>query len=71
MTKFYKSLPGKEISGREVAVATGHVLGGGSSINFQAYVRPSRSDFDDWGIEGWGSEECVRLMKKVCVLYGD
>lgn len=57
----------KEVNGREVAVAAGGCLGGGSAVNLMCYVRASESDYDGFGMEGWGSQELIPLLKKVSV----
>ena len=39
----------------EIHVAQGKVIGGGSSINGQVFLRGIPQDFDDW--ESWGNDE--------------
>lgn len=41
------------------------MLGGGSSINFMAYVRPSAVDYDEWDTEGWSSKDMIQLARKL------
>ncbi|CAE6431149.1 unnamed protein product [Rhizoctonia solani] len=53
------------LNGRSPIVPTGRTLGGGSSINFLMYTRPSASDFDDWKTEGWGSKDILPLFRKM------
>ncbi|PVH78333.1 GMC oxidoreductase [Cadophora sp. DSE1049] len=62
--RFYTSIVAKEVNGREVSVAAGGCLGGGSSVNLMCYVRASASDYDAFGMEGWGSEVLIPLLKK-------
>ncbi|KAH7329908.1 putative choline dehydrogenase [Rhexocercosporidium sp. MPI-PUGE-AT-0058] len=62
--RFYTFVPGKEVDGREFSVAAGSCLGGGSSVNLMCYVRASRSDYDAFEMEGWGSEEVIGWLKK-------
>ncbi|KAL2066859.1 hypothetical protein VTL71DRAFT_1283 [Oculimacula yallundae] len=62
--RFYTSIPCEGANGREVPVITGGCLGGGSAVNLMCYVRGSRSDYDAWEMEGWGSEDIVGLLKK-------
>ncbi|KAF2457360.1 putativeoxidoreductase [Lineolata rhizophorae] len=61
---FYYSRPSEYLSGRRAIVPCAHILGGGSSINFMMYTRASRSDYDDFGMKGWKTEELIPLMKK-------
>ncbi|KAI0790978.1 GMC oxidoreductase-domain-containing protein [Abortiporus biennis] len=66
-----KFLVGKEsehLGGRAPIVPCGQCIGGGSSVNFTMYTRPSASDFDDWVKDfsnaGWGSKDLLPLFKK-------
>jgi hypothetical protein len=34
-------------------------------MTVMVYTRPPASDYDDWGVEGWESENLIPLMKKV------
>ncbi len=47
------------------ALVSGKVLGGGSSVNNIAVMRPLRRDFDDWvrfGGETWSYDACLPIM---------
>lgn len=66
---FYQTNPEKQLGGREVIVPSGGVLGGGSSTNLMMYTRAQRSDFDSWGVPGWGADEMVPYLKKVCCVH--
>ena len=48
------------IKGRSFNWAGGKLLGGGSSINGQVFIRGTRADFDRWagmGLPGWGFDD--------------
>ncbi|KAH9033868.1 alcohol oxidase-like protein [Lactarius pseudohatsudake] len=63
------SQPSAALGGRTTTVASGQCLGGGSSVNFMMYSRPSASEYDDWETVyqnlGWGSKDLVPLLKKI------
>jgi len=61
---FYYSRPSEWLGGRRAIVPCAHILGGGSSINFMMYTRASRSDYDDFKMKGWTTEELIPLMRK-------
>jgi choline dehydrogenase len=47
---------------------SGRVMGGGSSVNSMAVVRPTRYDLDHWaslGNPGWTYDECLPLLKRL------
>ncbi|MSQ22939.1 MAG: FAD-dependent oxidoreductase [Chloroflexi bacterium] len=47
---------------------SGRVMGGGSSVNAMAAIRPTRSDLDRWaslGNPGWSFDECLPLLKRI------
>ncbi|MDG4674943.1 GMC family oxidoreductase N-terminal domain-containing protein [Shinella sp. 838] len=46
--KIYESVPQEQLGGRTTEIPQGNVLGGGSSVNGQAYVRGRPSDYDNW-----------------------
>jgi len=62
---FHKSVKEEELGGRELIVPTGGSLGGGSSTNLMVYSRAQRSDFDAWGVAGWGADDMVPYLKRV------
>lgn len=53
----YEQAPDPSINGRHFTWSAGRMLGGGSSINGQVWIRGTRADFDSWaalGATGWG-----------------
>ena len=47
---------------------SGRVMGGGSSVNAMAVVRPTKSDLDTWealGNPGWSYEDCLPILKRI------
>jgi choline dehydrogenase len=53
----YEQAPDPTINGRRFTWSAGRMLGGGSSINGQVYIRGARADYDRWvamGAAGWG-----------------
>ncbi|KAG2367142.1 GMC oxidoreductase-domain-containing protein [Suillus spraguei] len=57
--------PSPRLNHRAPIVQCAHCVGGGSSVNFMAYTRAPASDFDDWGADGWESQNLIPLMKKL------
>ncbi|KAG1861737.1 GMC oxidoreductase-domain-containing protein [Suillus subalutaceus] len=57
--------PSPRLNGRAPIVPCGRCVGGGSCVNFMVYTRAPASDYDDWGANGWESENLVPLMKKL------
>ncbi|KAG0708307.1 GMC oxidoreductase-domain-containing protein [Suillus ampliporus] len=57
--------PSPSLNGRAPVVPCGRCVGGSSCVNFMAYTRAPASDFDDWGADGWESENLIPLMKKL------
>jgi choline dehydrogenase-like flavoprotein len=45
----HRTVPQRHADGRILEIATGRVVGGGSSVNAQVYMRGFREDYDDWG----------------------
>ena len=43
------TVPQEQLGGRVQLIPQGHVLGGGSSINAQGYMRGRAADYDAWG----------------------
>lgn len=56
----YEQEPDASIHGRRYNWAAGKLLGGGSSINGQVFIRGTRADYDRWaaaGATGWGFDD--------------
>ncbi|KAH9017281.1 alcohol oxidase-like protein [Lactarius hengduanensis] len=68
-SRAYVTQPSTALGGRATIVPTGQCLGGGGSINFMMYTRPSASDYDDWETvyrnPGWGSKDLIPLLRKI------
>ncbi|WP_169729235.1 GMC family oxidoreductase [Solimonas soli] len=63
----YPQAPDPSIDGRRFVWSAGKLLGGGSSINGQVYVRGTRRDYDRWaeaGARGWDYEGVHRYFLK-------
>ncbi|XP_022648744.1 uncharacterized protein LOC111245118 isoform X1 [Varroa destructor] len=68
----YKTVPQKtsmlSAVDRVRTIASGRVLGGGSSINLMAYQRGDRDDYNTWesvyGAKGWNFDEVSKLFKE-------
>ena len=46
----------------------GRIMGGGSSVNVMAWIRPMQRDLDGWaarGNPGWTYDECLPVMKRM------
>src|SRR6202008_862064 len=58
--------PAPEINNRELRLALGHVLGGGSSINAMVWSRGMARDYDSWaesGAKGWAFNDVLPMFK--------
>jgi choline dehydrogenase len=58
--------PAPEINNRELRLALGHVLGGGSSINAMVWTRGMERDYDSWaesGAKGWAFKDVLPMFK--------
>lgn len=56
------------VGGREIALATGRGLGGGSSVNLMAWFHGHPADYDGWrdaGADGWGWEQMLPVIRRV------
>ncbi len=62
---WYHAKKSEHIVGREYALPTGGMLGGGSSINIMLYSRPMHGDFDSWKTPGWSDKEMLPYLRKV------
>jgi choline dehydrogenase len=58
--------PTPAINNRGLALALGHVLGGGSSINAMVWTRGMERDYDAWakyGAKGWSFKDVLPMFK--------
>jgi choline dehydrogenase len=61
---YHKTIPQEHLNGRAHDIPQGNVLGGGSSVNAQVYMRGRPGDYDEWDEllhgdndnPGWGWE---------------
>ncbi len=63
----YEQEPDASINGRSWIWSAGKMLGGGSSLNGQVYIRGTRDDFDRWeaaGAVGWGFHDVFPYFLK-------
>jgi choline dehydrogenase len=64
----YEQVPDPTIGGRQLVWSAGRLLGGGSSINGQVYIRGTRRDFDHWakaGASGWSYDDVLPYYRKL------
>ncbi|KAH8901647.1 GMC oxidoreductase [Thozetella sp. PMI_491] len=66
----YKGNKAAQLAGRSLAVQTGGMLGGGSSVNFTMYNRAQASDFDSWKTSGWSADDMRPFLKKLESYHG-
>ncbi len=57
--KTHRSVPQQHLGGRTADIPQGNVLGGGSSVNGQAYVRGRPADYDEWNEILRGNNDAV------------
>ena len=65
--KYHKTTPQDHLGGRVHEISQGNVLGGGSSVNAQVYIRGRPSDYDEWNeilrgnndSVGWGWDDVL------------
>jgi choline dehydrogenase-like flavoprotein len=62
----YATVPQKHMNGRVLRFTQARIMGGGSTINAQIYIRGNKRDYDEWrqlGCEGWGYEDVLPYFK--------
>ena len=64
-TIYYVSKSETQLAERVIPVASGGILGGGSSINIAIYTRPQGIDYDAWNVKGWSAADLRPFMNKV------
>ena len=57
--RYHRTPPQEHLDGRSHEIAQGHVLGGGSSVNAQVYMRGRAADYDGWEMQLRGSNDGV------------
>ena len=70
---YHKSNPQDHLGGRQNIVPQGNVLGGGTSINAQVYMRGRAEDYDEWqdilrgnnDSYGWGWKDVFPYFKEM------
>lgn len=64
----YMTVAQKHCNNREMIIAQGKVLGGGSSVNGMIYIRGQHEDYDDWvkdwNCPGWGYRDVLPYFKR-------
>ncbi|WP_426172820.1 GMC family oxidoreductase [Massilia sp. TWR1-2-2] len=64
-----KSLPQRHLNNRQLSLAMGKAVGGGSSINVMAYVRGHKNDFEYWATEAgdpsWNCQHVLAIYKRI------
>ena len=59
----YESSSETSLSGRNVFLARGKVLGGSSCTNVLLHHRGSEEDYDGWGVDGWRGRDVLGAFK--------
>ncbi|KAI1137384.1 GMC oxidoreductase [Hypoxylon sp. FL0543] len=64
----YKSVPQKNMNGRQIDIPAGRAIGGGSVINACGWLRGAKADYDSWaeivGDQRWSYEGQLPYFKK-------
>jgi choline dehydrogenase-like flavoprotein len=60
-----ETVPQKHLNNRVLPLARGKMLGGSSTINGTLCVWGHKTDYDEWGLEGWSGDDMFNYMKKV------
>lgn len=55
----YRTEPQEHAHGRRLPWPRGKVVGGSGSLNSMIAIRGHRSDYDGWGVEGWGWDDVL------------
>ena len=71
--RYHQTEPQDHLDGRVHDIPQGHVLGGGSSVNAQVYMRGRPSDYDEWDDIlkgnndriGWGWSDVLQHFKRM------
>jgi choline dehydrogenase len=61
------TVPQEKLGARRVMVSSGHVLGGGGTINYLAWFRGVPLDYDGWakrGMTGWGWDDVLPFFRR-------
>ncbi|OJJ50725.1 hypothetical protein ASPZODRAFT_11580 [Penicilliopsis zonata CBS 506.65] len=71
----YKTVPQQHCNNRELEYHRGRMLGGSSAINFSAYTRGPREDYDRWaekvGDETFRWEQMLQRFKRLESFHGE
>lgn len=68
VSHLYKGVADEGISGRQMDVPRGRVVGGSSAINGLIFIRGQKDDFDDWadlGAEGWSYRDVLPHFRSI------
>ncbi len=71
--RYHKTVPQEHLDGRVHDIPQGNVLGGGSSVNAQVYMRGRPSDYDEWDELlrgnndriGWGWDDVLPHFRRM------
>lgn len=58
----------RKADGSTLYKVSGRIMGGGSSVNVMASIRPSKRDLDGWaalGNPGWGYDDLLPVMRRI------
>ncbi|CAM9929918.1 unnamed protein product [Choristocarpus tenellus] len=65
----FQSRDEKYVTGDGIYLCRGKVLGGSSCTNAMLYHRGTESDYDSWGVEGWGAKDVLPYFTKAEVCW--
>jgi len=68
--RYHQTVPQAHLDGRVHDIPQGHVLGGGSSVNAQVYIRGRPSDYDAWEAMLCGENDNSGLTPRVWPRWG-